>query len=77
MPSQLFEAGVGKKTIQSRSGHRSTDALRMYERITPAQQQAALNILTSGEKNIGMKCKWFQHNQVQFVHKLLACQGLF
>ena len=50
MPSQLFEAGVGKKNIRSRSGHRSTDALRMYERITPAQQQAVSNILTSGEK---------------------------
>ena len=48
--SQLFEAGVDEKIIQSRSGHRSTDALRMYERITPAQQQAVLNILTSGEK---------------------------
>ena len=36
--SQLFEAGVDEKIIQSRSGHRSTDALRMYERITPAQQ---------------------------------------
>ena len=67
--SELFEAGVDEKIIQSCSGHRSTDALRMYERITPAQQQAVSNILTSGEKNIGMKCKWFQHNQVQFVHK--------
>jgi len=28
--SQLFEAGVDEKIIQSRSGHRSTDALRMY-----------------------------------------------
>ena len=48
--SQLFEAGVDEKIIQSRSGHRSTDALRMYERITPAQQQAVSNILMSGEK---------------------------
>jgi len=48
--SQSFEAGVDEKIIQRRSGHRSTDALRMYERITPAQQQAVSNILTSGEK---------------------------
>ena len=48
--SQLFEAGVDEKIIQSHSGHRSTDALRMYERVTPAQQQAVSNILTSGEK---------------------------
>ena len=48
--SQLFEAGVDEKIIQSHSGHRSIDALRMYECITPAQQQAVSNILTSGEK---------------------------
>ena len=48
--SQFFEAGVDEKIIQSHSGHRSTDALRMYGRITPAQQQAVSNILTSGEK---------------------------
>jgi len=28
--SQLFEAGVDEKIIQSRLGHRSTDALRVY-----------------------------------------------
>ena len=46
----LRAAGVDEKVIQSRSGHRSLDALRMYERVTPAQQQAVSNILTSGEK---------------------------
>ena len=48
--SQLFEAGVDEKVIQNRSGHRSIDALRMYENVTPVQQQAVSNILTSGQK---------------------------
>ncbi len=48
--SQLFEAGVDEKIIQSRSGHRSTEALRMYERITPDQEKAVSTILTSAVK---------------------------
>ena len=34
--------------IQSRTGHRSLQALRLYERPTDEQQQAVSNILTSG-----------------------------
>jgi len=49
--SQLFEAGADEKIIQSRSAHRSTDALWMHEHI--AQQQAVSNILTSGEEEFG------------------------
>ena len=48
--SQLFEAGVDEKIFQSHSGHRSNEALQMYEKITPAQQKAVSTILTSGEK---------------------------
>ena len=45
--SQLFEAGVDEKVIQSRSGHRRLESLRMYERVTPAQEQAVSNVLSS------------------------------
>ena len=45
--SQLFEAGVDEKVIQSRSGHRRLESLRMYERVTPAQEQTVSNILSS------------------------------
>ena len=48
--SQLFEAGVDEKIIRCRLGHRSTDALTMYEHVTPPQQQAVSNILTSAKK---------------------------
>lgn len=45
--SQLFEAGMDEKVIQSRSGHRRLESLRMYERVTPAQEQAVSNVLSS------------------------------
>ena len=48
--SQLFEAGVDEKVIQSRSGHRRIESLRTYERVTPAQEQAVSNILSSSSR---------------------------
>ena len=45
--SQLFEAEVNEKIIQKNSGHMSLDALRCYERITPAQDMTVSNILAS------------------------------
>ena len=48
--SQLFEAGVPEKLIQQRTGHRSLEALRMYERVTE-QQELAVSKILSGEKS--------------------------
>ena len=33
----LFDAGVPKVLIQKRSGHKSSKALMLYERVTPEQ----------------------------------------
>ena len=41
----LFDAGVQESVIQKRTGHRSLDALRCYERDTPRQQLAVSQIL--------------------------------
>ena len=41
----LFDAGVPESVIQKRTGHRSLDALRCYERVTPRQQLAVSQIL--------------------------------
>lgn len=46
----LFDAGVPEALIQKRSGHRSTKALRMYERVTPDQDLAISQILHSLSK---------------------------
>ena len=40
--SCLFDAGVPERTIQ---GHRSLDALRIYERVTEEQNLAVSRIL--------------------------------
>ena len=45
--TQLYEMGVPEKVIQERTGHRSLDSLRVYERTSTHQQQAASNILSS------------------------------
>ena len=44
--SRLYEAGVDEKIIQSRSGHRRLESLRMYERVSPEQEQAVSNVLS-------------------------------
>ena len=46
--SHMFSASVPEKLIQSRTGHRSLEALRLYERPSHEQQQAVSNVLTSG-----------------------------
>ena len=44
--TEMFAANVPEKLIQSRTGHRSLEALRLYERPTQEQQQAVSNVLT-------------------------------
>ena len=40
----LFEKGVSEKIIQEHTGHRSLEALRIYEHTNTAQHQAVSNI---------------------------------
>lgn len=42
----MYEMGVPEKVIHERTGHRSIEALRVYERTNTHQQQAASNILS-------------------------------
>ena len=46
----LFKANVPKKVIQERTGHRSIDALRLYERSNEDQYGAASRILALGKE---------------------------
>ncbi len=43
--TRLFESNVPEKLIQERTGHRTTDALRKYERTSMAQEKAVSKIL--------------------------------
>ena len=44
--TQMYENGVPEKVIQERTGHRSLEALCIYERTNRHQQEAASNILS-------------------------------
>ena len=45
--SQLFQGNVPEKVIQERTGHRSLEALRQYERTTTEQHKAVSWVLGS------------------------------
>ena len=49
--TELYEAEVPEKIIQERTGHRSLECLRMYERTSDKQQQAVSNILSSDSRS--------------------------
>ena len=42
----MFQAGLPEKVIQDRSGYRSVDGLRKYERISEVQQASACKVLS-------------------------------
>ena len=44
--SELFEAGVPEKIIKERTGHRSLEALRIYEHTTISQHKAVSVVLS-------------------------------
>ena len=45
--TELYAAEVPEKIIQERTGHRSIEGLRLYERTSEKQHQAVSNILSS------------------------------
>ena len=45
--TQMYDSGVPEKLIQERTGHRSLEALRMYERTNMRQHQAVSNLLST------------------------------
>ena len=54
LASSLFNAGVPEAVS---TGHKSTEAVRLYERVSDDQQVAVSNILASGSKKLLMKKK--------------------
>ena len=47
--TSLFQSNVPEHIIQKTTGHRSTCALRMYERVSTEQQQAVSRVMMSRE----------------------------
>ena len=48
--TSLFDAGVPERVIQQRTGHRSIEGLRIYERNTDEQEMAVSKSLTGESK---------------------------
>ena len=48
--TRLFNAQVPEKIVQERSGHRTKDSLRCYERTSKEQHQAVSSILSSASR---------------------------
>ena len=48
--TRLFQAGIDEQLIMERTGHRSTDGIRMYKRSSAEQQEAISDILSRSKK---------------------------
>ena len=48
----MYESGVPEKLIQEKTGHRSIEALRLYERSNANQHQAVSKILSDTQRHV-------------------------
>ena len=48
--TRLFHKGVDEQLIMARTGHRSTDGIRAYKRISEEQQKALSEVLNNPQK---------------------------
>ena len=61
--TQMYEKGIPEKLIQERTGHRSLEALRTYERTNSRQHQAVSNLLlTTTNTHYVQEMQRFQSN---------------
>ena len=60
--TELFQAGIPEKVIQDRTGHRSLDGLRKYERISEKQKEEACKALCVAPKPTVEECVTGMHN---------------
>lgn len=43
----MYRQGIPEKAIQSRTGHKSIEALHTYERVSPDQERSICNVLAN------------------------------
>ena len=75
--TEMFAANVPEKLIQSRTGHRSVEALRLYERPSHDQHQAVSNVLTSvaPQRNFGKELTNLQSSNSQNTSVICRSTG--
>ena len=63
--TDMFKAGAPEKLIQERTGHRSIEALRTYERSSEAQHRAVSSLLSVP-----------QHSTYEYHHSAAKTQSI-
>lgn len=63
--TQMYSTGVPEKVIQERTGHRSLEALRVYERTNTQQHQMVSNILSAPSENTQIQQTQTKHSIMQ------------
>ena len=62
--TELYTAGVPEKIIKERTGHKSLECLRMYERTSTKQHKAVSRVLSSTSgTNYSMEMSNLEHKQ--------------
>ena len=60
----MFQAGIPEKLIQERTGHRSIDTLRKYERTSESQLLDVSNVVVNNGPNSNATVPFVQHNSM-------------
>ena len=66
--TQMYDSGVPEKMIQERTGHRSLEALRIYERTNEDQRQAVSAILSAPCSSRTSYSQYKEREKVKFSH---------
>ena len=74
--TDLFHANVPEKLIQERTGHKTVQALRVYQHTTDDQQKAVSEVLSSTTKQSFLQVK-DSHNYQPHVQSLCQQQPVF
>ena len=64
--TEMFKRGVPEKIVQERTGHRSLEALRIYERSSAEQHKAASTILSTKQTTFHQQ---MVHNKILNIEK--------
>ncbi len=70
--TQMFQQGVPEKLIQERTGHRSLEGLRSYERLCESQHRAVSNLLSSNEHKLPVRL-WLYLCLQMMAHSTVIC----
>ena len=66
--TELYKRGVPEKLIQERTGHRSLESLRTYERTSEEQHKAASSVLSASSHTGADYSHWFSSQKTKSIN---------